>query len=405
MPASAAAKTKVLVTVLAAVFLLFISSVFFIGQIEQAAQKPFWVDEVFSLSTSIKDTRYVDLIKSGASLQASPAPLDYIAQKTIYKISPIFEKQNIKPEVYFRFFPILITLIAAFLITWIVLSEIFNANASIGVIFLFGVLACFLPFSFLYERMVYFYALETRPYALWNSMWALCLTFQLLSRNHYFLTSLCLTMLAFSATSSIFQIAALAVAFLITEKIQGKTFQEIFMSGLKIFLLPMAVNFYYAFRVGSWRYDLGPDEWDKFCQFWRHEFDVVPMMMVALGLCLFHPDNRRRAIVPVTALTLYFLGPIIFWLTYAKGCFFAERQYIYYDLHRIIFLAVVLVSLPAYLKGLRNQWVWGAVLVLSTGIILSTALRPKVCRKFSDTFKRTALLLTDREHRGIIFTQ
>ena len=156
------------------------------------------------------------------------------------------------------------------------------------------------------------------------------------------LSILCLTLLAFTAAASIFQIMALSISFLIARLIEKEKCQTIFKEGISLFLIPTLVSLYYCLKAGRWGY-LGPQwgTWSSFLNFWYHFKYVGIGSVIIIALCLLKDSTRPYVIPPMSVLLLYLMGPINYKITRYKGFFFTERQYIYYELAIPIFFLTV----------------------------------------------------------------
>ena len=154
---------------------------------------------------------------------------------------------------------------------------------------------------------------------------------------------------------SVFQIAALAAGFFIA-RLPGHGRAKALTETIKVFLLPAAIVLFYAFPASYGDRTIAPvnEEWNWFKDFWIHEAAVIPMMLFAAGLFWFNKKERFRSAAPLGVLFVFLAGPVIFWITKNRGYFVTNRQYIYYDAHRAVFVMCCVYLLPLvrdYFKG------------------------------------------------------
>lgn len=359
-----------------------IAVIFFLGQTYEAGRKPFWGDETFGLEQSIRSARYLDLLTRGARGQGSPSPLDYLAIKAIDDMKDRVNYFGLNPDVYFRLWPNAVTALSATLAVLMLLGNILESKTERSIRFLQIFLLSFVPFSYYFNRFVYYYAAEMRPYALWNSLWLIVLAAGLTSDKKRSPLVIALTLLAMSATASIFQIGAMLAAFLFVDHLQTRSFPNSTRQALKTFLLPLIIAVFYSLQAGQWGYqDQSWGGWKDFQSLWVHKATVIPLMVLVLILCFIKKENHRYAIVPLSALFLYLLGPLIYYLTRLKGFFYAERQYIYYDLTNAVFLMTSIQCLPGLLGDIRGRLLKASMIILVLIIACSVTFRPKLIKK------------------------
>jgi len=133
------------------------------------------------------------------------------------------------------------------------------------IIFLLGVLALyyFMPQNF-------HFSIEMRPYALWNSLWMVSMVLFMFYEERRWLLSVCLTLLAMTATASIFQLFACAASFLFIKLFNKEKWSDVLKSGLQIFTIPMLVCLYYVLgTTQTWNYGKAERYWGEFFYFWK----------------------------------------------------------------------------------------------------------------------------------------
>jgi hypothetical protein len=362
---------------------------FSFGQFYEALHKPFWLDERNSLENNVRNASFLDLIINGAKGQGSPAPLDYIFLKGLYYLKSVTNGWGIIDEVYLRFvalFSTLFTAISVLVLFAIRISRDKNVRASTKACQY--VLLSFVPFVFLFSRYVYYYAAESRPYALWNALYLFVLALTFIKDRYLWLFILALTSLALTATASIYQIGTLAFSYLIVGYLQNRSFRTILLETSKVFILPLLVAFYYCLKVQPWHEPYLVAEWQEYLHLWTHKFKIIFMMGISIGLCWLKKENRKFAIAPLGFLFLYLAGPLTFWITKMKGFFYTDRQYVYYDLTNAVFLLTMIQILPSYLNQIRKRAYYYAVVFLCIVIGFSFTFQSKINKKISETIEQ-----------------
>jgi len=362
---------------------LFIVSTFFLAKLTESANKPFWGDETYGLELSAGKHSYFEILINGAKGQASPAPLDYLALKFLDQIKERTSYFGLTPEVYFRLFANGITIFSALMILFLFRREIAKSkeNLSTKAVQLL-LLLCF-PIAFLFTPKVYYFAAEARPYALWNSLFLLVLATSLLDAKNNKLLFALLILLSFSATAAIFQISAILLAYFIIGLLQKNDFRNILKKAIKLFAVPFFVVLYYCFRSGNWDMVRYGSTWDDFLKFWTHQSIIILIMLIAIAVCFVKRENRKYAIAPLSFLIVFLLGPLIFWITRFKGFFYVERQYIYYELSRPVFLLATIKCIPAYIKNAKSKTAITIILIVFFVVGGIFTLRPKRLRRFN----------------------
>ncbi|MDD5292681.1 MAG: hypothetical protein PHY46_05845 [Candidatus Omnitrophica bacterium] len=340
---------------------IFIVVTFFLSQLVVSSQKPLWGDEKNGLQSSIINHSYVDILINGAKLQGSPSPLDYLACKFLYRIKEKVSYFGLAQETYFRLFANFITAFSMLMIMFLFKKEISLSKDSTAVktIQLFMLLC--LPLVFLFNWKVYYYAAEMRPYALWNSLFMIVLAVSLLDAKNNKLFIAMLIPLSLSATAVIFQLGAIILAYFIVGFMQKEDSKDLFNKAIRLFAIPFLLVFYYCLRVGKMSFEGG--DWGDFLEFWIRKSDIILMMAVSIALCLIKKENTKYAIAPLAFLILFIMGPIEFWVTKLRGFFFADRQFIYYELAKPLFLLTAIKCMPAYARGAKSKFAFISVIL------------------------------------------
>jgi hypothetical protein len=70
-----------------------------------------------------------------------------------------------------------------------------------------------------------------------------------------------------------------------------------------------------------------------------------------------------------------------------KNLFFAERQYVYYDLTTPVFLLSIARCLPVYLLSISQKYIKLTIVVLAVIVACSMTFRPKVVQKIQKSLQ------------------
>ncbi|MDD5005079.1 MAG: hypothetical protein PHS93_01070 [Candidatus Omnitrophica bacterium] len=366
---------------LAGCFLIIV--IFFFSQLFESSRKHFWGDETYALNYCVRNHSYINILLNGAQPQGSPAPLDYLACKALDQIKEKVSYFGLEPEVYFRLFANLITALSVLVVMVIFRREIIVSKEDAPVKTAQLLLLLFVPIAFLFNRQVYYYAAEMRPYALWNSIFFIVLAVTLSDKKNSWLLFTMLVLLAFSATAAVFQISSLALAYFIINLLQQQDFKKIFINAVKLFALPFLIVLYYCFHVGKMGFVSSLDgSWSDFFTLWKHQSIIPIIMVVAIAMCFAKKENIKYAIAPLSFLILFMLGPLIFWVTWFKKFFFCDRQFIYYALTKPIFVLTAIKCMPAYARNIKSKNIAIMILIIFCIIGAALTLRPKIIMKF-----------------------
>ncbi len=330
--------------------LLALSAAFVVLEVRQAAALPFSGDEGVGLVDHMRPVSYGELLLRGAPNESSPAPLFHLAQKALDAAGASVGYLGLGPNVYLRLVSMTATLLlglAACALLWSVLRRRGLADGQAALLVLF-VLA-----AFLFQTRVFHYASRMRAYALWNSLtFASLVVLALVPRARVRLVVL--SLLAFSASASAFQIVAFAAAWFATTRSRRP-------ADLASFALPLVIASWYALRT---RHDWGfaGEEfgtWSRFLGFWA--LRAAPLWFCAGAAYLLarrHEALRPAAVAPLSLLLLMALGPLIYWVTRERNFFFTPRQYLYYGLATPVL--VMVLALGRREIRIRPAWIVAA---------------------------------------------
>lgn len=342
-------KNRVLVGTFLAIFLSLIT-IFNLNKFLEAENKEFWVDESYGLKATVAKHSFKQIIVDGAVGQGSPAPLDYIVLKIFQNLRSSLEI-DISELKYYRIWPIAITIFPAFIVLFMGLKVLFSKDLEFGTRTMYGFISVLLLLSYLFNETVYYYAAETRPYALWTVMWFVSLILSIENRKKLLVFSL--SLLALSATASIFQLFSLFLASAICAFINKELDKKWIIDQMKIFTVPLLIVLYYCMKVGHHGYVRST--WTDFFDFWLDEFERFYIALIAIFVLLFKKETRKYSVAPIAMLISFLLGPLIFYITYNKGFFFTSRQYMYYNLAIPVSMLCLLKALPEYLHDFKNK--------------------------------------------------
>ena len=155
----------------------------------------------------------------------------------------------------------------------------------------------------------------------------------------------------------------------------------------------MSVSLFYCLRVSHWEMVDAGSTWNDFLDVWTNKATHIPLMLTVIAFSLIKKETRIIAIVPLGYLLLFLAGPLIFKFTQARGYFYSERQYGYYDLGTAVFLLSAVWLIPYYLRpGLSKQLTVG-IFVLIVVVCGSLTFRKKVSRKLGNAVRNSFQLI------------
>jgi len=365
------------VSVLFIVILVCISAIFVAKTFDEARTKVFWGDETHGFEKA-RGGSYVGLLRDGVYCQISPAPLYYIILRFLMQLresdltTPIILEQDegvpiqirepvrfpgLSFNLYYRLDTIFYTVISGLVM---ILLFYFRLRKTAKSLLLFTVQMSFLIVALLsYYVLPFFYSfaycIETRPYALWNTLWfmilALILFYNELKASFIFI--LLLVLLAATSSGSIYQLCALMYSFIVIGLLSKKKIPHTFKTALKIFALPILVCLYYII-VKNPHFN-HPNDWNEFFRFWITK-EKIPLLSL-VGILLTFPLKRFRGhtIVFSTMLVLYAIAPSINYISSLRGFSFSSRSYIYYELIYPIFFISLAFIIPCYIDKITKM--------------------------------------------------
>ena len=340
--------------------IIFLLIIFSVNSLSLSGRKPFWLDEVHSLSNSIRRHSYQDIVINGAIGQGSPSPLDYIIVKTIDKYKSNLNYLNLQPHQYFRAYNLFFLWLAIGLISFLVLKK----NKSNLIRFAFVVALA----SFLFNSQVAYFASEMRPYSIWASlsfMFLFILTLPLIPQLTLTITTI---LLALTTTASIYQITSYILSLLLLVLLFKKPKKIFTVPLLTTLVASCLIIFYYILHLGSSNYPT--PAWGYFLQFW---VNYLPVIFLGIVLSFYHYLKKDKPSLTASLAGAFWLlfGPLSFFMTQQKGFFFTPRQYIYYFPVLSLFLYQSLIIIFNWPKKQKKL----ALLVLALSIYLLNLIK------------------------------
>jgi len=329
----------------------------FLNQAYRADKKEFWLDEKFSLKNTVQGKSYLKLFSKGAvASEANAAPLDYLFTKILDDAKEVVSSFGVSDEVYYRLWANFVMVFSGFVVVCFFARDILRSSFSDSIRMFQLFLLMLLPFTYLFRPLTYHYAAEVRPYALWFALWFISIGVCSLARTSKVVLSLCLSLLAMTMVGSVFQILAIGISYLAVRWLQSGGKKAIGES-LQVFTVPFFLVVFYAYPAAYGNRSLEPwaAAWHRFFELWSHESSIIPMLLIVIGSLYLTKRTQSMMIGPLSVLIVFLIGPAIFLITIWRGYFFTERQYIYYDVHRAVFLLSLINALPFYLEKIKDQ--------------------------------------------------
>lgn len=342
-------------SILSCVYFVAILSLLFIFSINSlslSGRKPFWADEVHSLSNTVREHDYKQIVINGAAGQGSPSPLDYLIIKAVDKYKNTLNYLNLQPHQYFRVYNLIFLWVAMSLLSYLV----FKKSQSNLIRFAFLVALT----TFLFNGQIAYFASEMRPYSIWTSLSFLFLFLLTIPSVSQIVLTSTVILLALTTTASIYQITSFIISLLIVAFL----FKIKKLSTLTWLSIPLLasylINFYYILHIGNPNYPT--PTWEYFFQFWS---DYIPIVLLGIALSIHHylKKDKQNLLASITGTCWLLFGPLSFYMTQNKGFFFTPRQYLYYFPILSLFLYQFIVLITNW--PIRYKKLTLVILVLS----------------------------------------
>ena len=339
--------TFIFVLILFSISLLFVFKAF-----KAAEKKDIWLDEAVALRETVRNYR-VNLIISGGQGEGSPAPLDYIVVRVLDMIRLKVKTFYLSFNVYYRLSSIFANCISGFIAALFVFLHIKKKSHNYIILLMQVVFLYFAVIVYYFWPFNFQYAIELRPYALWNSIWFMLLVDFLLKGQFKWEFRNLLILLAATQTAAVFQMASFAVGYLVFRIVEKEDIKEIMKKILKTFFIPFCVSLYYiSCKQSGFNYAAGFDVYLKqFFDFWLTKEMIPVLTITGMLLTVGYKNMRHVTTVFFVMFLLYLVSPIINYVILSHNFFFSSRHYIYYDLVYPIFLISFAVMLPKYFES------------------------------------------------------
>jgi len=329
------------------IIILGIAVIFVVRAFENASIKDFWEDESFALGT-LKSTTYHQLFTRGISGQGSGAPLDYVFIKILDSAYQPFVS-SIPHNIFYRMNSIFWDLIAGVVVALLSIRFLYQRRDDNGIIVMQLILISFALSAFYFKPNIFHFALEMRPYALWNSLWYVLLGLIMLRGISIWTLSLGV-LLALTSSGALVQIPALALAQFFIRIFDKATLSEVLKETMLIFILPFFIAVYYALHIPRFTYISSLHEYQAYTHgfyvYWISRWYVPVLSGIGIFWSAWDLRWRGCAVVFITMLLLYFAAPVINAKILSNGFFFTTRQYLYHDLVIPLFCLMLAMVLP-----------------------------------------------------------
>lgn len=342
------------------VIFIAVAAVYGYTALKRSSAKAFWTDEKFGLNDTVRTNSVAQLLVSGAPGQGSPAPLDYIFLRILDNVRIPFHLEWVPFNVYYRLNSIFWTF-GAGAVTTFVYFFYFRSNTGNYLIFLFQMILLSQALAHFYFRHeILHYAMETRPYALWNALWYGFMAFFLFYRDFNRALLLISTALALTSSGALFQLSAFVLCRFVFLFLTTREFIPALKKTMIEFSLPLLISIYYTSRCPHFGYSTSVDSYQtylkEFWAFWADKSRTIIFAVFGIIMTLFDQKWRPCSIVFLTIILLYILSPLCNLAILSKGLFFTPRQYLYYDQTLSIFLLGLSLMLPDYWKMLKGHY-------------------------------------------------
>jgi hypothetical protein len=333
-------------------------------------------DELYTVMTTRDEPDVGKLLLSGVSGQISPAPMYYFIHRGVDALRRQVDYLGLNYPGYFRLTSVMFTAgfgaAAALLLAWRLARTGGSIDPIPGLLVLCGLAV------FWFQPKVFSFACTARPYAFWNGLWLFTLAWLLCRPESHIGLLILLSLLATIATAAAFQIFAVAVAFVVSRRLEGRSLREILRDGALVFAVPTLLAVYYSMRVRIGAPEEAADPVTGLLKFWLvTNLPAWIAAATALFLVLSRPAPRPL-LLPVGAFSvLLLIVPLIFALAWMKGYASPSRRFMWTTTGIPLALFVAALAGPEHPRW-RAARPWTAVLAVSlaVGFSIATAVRP-----------------------------
>ncbi len=379
------------------VFSIWIAVTFAMQAFDSAEKKDLWLDESWSLEYSVQKSAYWDILVNGASGQLSPAPLDYVFLKVWDQLRGPLHSFGLPFNVYYRLHPIFSSLLSGLIVIFLIYFKPGQGKVNFFLKCLqAGLLLCALG-DYYFRLHNFFFSIEMRVYALWNGLWFLTMVWYVCYPKAHRVLIILFSFLALTATVSIFQMFSFALSFMVVELMYKENFWDVVKKILKIFIFPGIICLYYILgKVGTYSHVSGQESFDQylanFFQFWKAMRMVPILSFLGILMTVSYQKLRSHTVIFLTIFILYFISPIINYITISRGVYFTHRQYRYYELIFPVFMISLAVAVPFYWERIKQfrlkSMPWWNWIRLSSIILMSFFLIGNFIINYGDFKKR-----------------
>ena len=346
--------------ILGTVVLIAIAGIFVCSAIKESSVKDFWTDETFGLNCAVRSNSLSHLLISGADGQGSPAPLDYIFLKLLDNIRKPLHLEWVPINVYYRLNSMGWTFVAGFGAVFLYFCYFRNKAGNYFILLLQIILLAQALAYFYFRHDDFHFAMEARPYALWNALWFCFLSLFLFFREFNGVLLVIATALALTSSGSLFQLLIFALSRLAFQSFETKEFLPALRNTILEFSLPLFIALYYSLKCPHWSYSTSPENYHgymkEFYVFWAGKFRVTIYSILGIGMSIYYKEWRKCSVVFIAMLLLYLVSPLCHYVILSKGLFFTRRQYLYYDLTFCIFALGLSLMLPDCWEKLKSHY-------------------------------------------------
>lgn len=333
-------------------------------------------DELFTVMGTRDEPGVATMLLSGVDGEVSPAPMYHVLHRGLDALRFRVDYLGLNYPGYFRLSSVLFTAgfgAAAALLLARRLAGTGGATDPLPHLLVLCGLAVFW-----FQPKVFSFACTARVYACWNGLWLFTLVWLLCRPSSRLGLFVLLSLLATLATSAFFQIFAVAVAFLVSRRLDGRSLRAILKEGALVFAVPALVAAFYGVRAPAVAPEEAPDLVTGLMKFWLvTNLPAWIAVATALLLVLSRPVPRPL-LLPLAAFSvLLLIIPLIFALARMKGYSSPSRYYIWTTTGIPLALFVAALAGPEQPRW-RAARPWAAVLAVSLagGFAVATALRP-----------------------------
>lgn len=349
---------KLVLSLILTAGLMVIAGYYFFRVVHDASQTEVHHDEVWTFGHAQKQS-YLQMIVDGAVNQISPSPLYYLGFKFVYDLYQAGHSFGLSEAVFYRLYDILSMLISGFVIGFFVYFYGCRRKENGWFLSLIQILIILSAVWINYfHPMNYLYSYTLRAYNFWNVFMLYALVFFLVGGRLNALVIAFFFLSAMTSMATIYQVLTFSIGYGIVKLIERQKWQPVFWELIKKFILPVAVIGYYSFHLVSpgTHYTDSPEvSLHEFFHFWNISRWMPLLALLGVALTWRLKAFRSHLTVFFMFIGLYFMAPLINYISLSKYFFFADRHYCYFNLLPPLFLFSLALALPSYWEGVKNK--------------------------------------------------